>query len=157
MSTKAGKQNKTLPSRRGPQLGPAVEKQGPFFRLKITGALCHGGGRRRVGDPLRYPCPTAVPSPTRNNLLLPENPQPVQRSQGVGIPPSACEQGRLPRFAPRGQVRMRVGTALFGNRGSRGALNQCCATLGRSPNLSGPRPSSRKKEPQQMPSKVQRR
>lgn len=65
-----------------------------------------GGGRKRVGDPPGYPCPTAVPRPTRNNLLLPEDPKTVQRSQGVEIPPSTCEQGRLPRFAQRGPVQI---------------------------------------------------
>lgn len=93
------------------------------------------GGERRVGGPPGYPGPDAVPSPPRNNLQFPEDLTTMQRSHGVGTPESAREHGRLPRFGKTGQVRMGglgVGTALTGNRESKGVLKpRCCATLGK--------------------------
>lgn len=132
MRAKTGKQNTALPSGRGPQLGPAVEKQGPFFWLKITGAQREGDGRGPPDTPAQT-LSRAHPGIT----LLPEAPQTMQRPHGAGIPVGAAsEQGRLQvasRPSPGWGLGPRLGTGVPGC-----PRAECCATLGKSPTLSGP-------------------
>lgn len=125
MRTKAGKQNKTLPSGRGRRLRPAVEKLGPLFRLKITGALSPGEGGRRGGAARR-------PPPTPDDLL-PLGAQ--HRAASTGRGPARAR--RLPSSAP-GAASAGVGAARPANGASRGVFQPELCDTGQSPNLSGP-------------------
>lgn len=147
MRTKAGKQNKTLPSGRGPQLGPAVEMQGPFFRLKIAGALCPGGERRGCGrSPPGHPCPNAAQAHPGITYRFRRTPKRCGVQAGRGSPRVLVSKGGCPGppKAPSpdwGLGQPRLGTGGPGASSSRGAVRHWASHL----TSLGPRPLPQRK------------
>lgn len=143
MRTKAGKQNKTLPSGRGPQLCPAGERHGgPFLPVKNKQETQPRGNAGEEYGPGPDAAAKAHVPPEITPCFLPTEDKAActavgHRGGGGGLRARAVAQLCLHGASPDPD-----GTALPGHRVRAVLQPRCCATVGRSPNISGLVPSS---------------
>lgn len=156
MRTKAGKQNKTLPSGRGPQLCPAGERHGgPFLPVKNKQETQPRGNAGEEYGPGPDAAAKAHVPPEITPCFLPTEDKAACTAVGHRGGEGASEQGRSRSSAYTGQVRIRMGPRCLvtgsGPSYSRGAVRPWAGrltSLGSSPLLEKGRP--------QVPAKVPR-